>query len=504
MKIKHLHLIIAMMLFVGLGNWAMAQTTFTEGDIIYHVWENVPYNAVGVDGHVNGPAVSGSINIPRIVTHDGVQYMVKQISSGAFQNCQQITSVTFPPTLQRIDTYAFEGCTGITGRLTIPNSVVNIYYCAFQGCSGITELVLSSDLCYIGDYAFAGCTGLVSVTTKVDEPFIIQEHVFEGVPNIPLYIPFDYYDEYAASSWGSIFSLIIPTRNFVAGNYEYTIHDGLSTVTVTGHKLGTALPDYGLNIPDVVTHKDSDYTVTEVGEFAFYGSWAQGSIIIPNSVTNIGMYAFAEADCEGNLILGNSLVEIGQNAFDQCYNLTGDLVIPNSVTTIGDEAFWALNYVESILIGENVNSIGYEAFAYVGASILNFGGVEILATTPPALGSNPFNGVPATTITVPCGYSPIYQAAWGSVFATYVENCSSVEEAGENTASVYPNPSNGLLKIEVENLRNISIFNAIGQKVYESPVSGNAFEYNFGGSTGMFLIKVETDKGVETKKVTVM
>ena len=505
MKTKTLHFIIAVMLFMGLGNLTMAQTTFTEGNYIYSIWDNVTYNAVGVVGHVNGTAVSGTLYIPKLVTHDGVQYKVMQICSNAFQNCQQITSVVFPPTLTRIDIQAFEGCTGITGRVTIPNSVVNVYQYAFDGCSGITELVLASDLMWIGDYAFAGCTGLVSVTAKRDVAIDLQEHVFEGVPNIPLYIPFDYYDEYAASSWGSIFSTIIPTRNFVSGNYEYTIHDGLSTVTVTGHKLGTALPDYGLNIPDVVTHKNSEYTVTEVGEFAFYGNSAEGSITIPNSVTKIGMYAFAEANCEGNLILGNSLVEIGQYAFDQCYDLTGDLVIPNSVTTIGDEAFWALNHVESILIGENVTSIGIEAFAYVGASAANFGGVEILATTPPALGSNAFKGVPTTTLVVPCGCIPVYQASeWNSVFPQINQNCESVEESGENVASVYPNPSHGILKIETENLRSISIYNSLGQKMFETEASGNEFEYNFNGSTGMFLIRVETEKGVETKKVTVM
>jgi hypothetical protein len=44
-----------------------------------------------------------------------------------------------------------------------------------------------------------------------------------------------------------------------------------------------------------------------------------------------------------------------------------------------------------------------------------------------------------------------------------------------------------------------------GAKVYEVSTSGNVFEYDFSQQkAGMYFIKIETAKGVETKQVTVL
>jgi hypothetical protein len=71
--------------------------------------------------------------------------------------------------------------------------------------------------------------------------------------------------------------------------------------------------------------------------------------------------------------------------------------------------------------------------------------------------------------------------------------------------SVYPNPTTGVVRIEAENIQNISIFDIRGAKVFESPASGKAFEYDFRQQkAGTYFIKVETAKGVETKRVMVL
>ena len=82
---------------------------------------------------------------------------------------------------------------------------------------------------------------------------------------------------------------------------------------------------------------------------------------------------------------------------------------------------------------------------------------------------------------------------------------TAVSEVENNVSAVYPNPTNGITKIEAENIQNISIFNVLGAKVFESPASGDVFEYDFSRqAAGTYLIKVETAKGVETKRVTVL
>ena len=60
------------------------------------------------------------------------------------------------------------------------------------------------------------------------------------------------------------------------------------------------------------------------------------------------------------------------------------------------------------------------------------------------------------------------------------------------------------MRVEAEGIQSVSIFNALGQKVFEGSVNGDVFEYDFSRhNAGTYLIKAETAKGVETTRVTV-
>ena len=82
---------------------------------------------------------------------------------------------------------------------------------------------------------------------------------------------------------------------------------------------------------------------------------------------------------------------------------------------------------------------------------------------------------------------------------------NTVSEVSNVVSAVNPNPTKGAVRIEAKDIQNISIFNMLGAKVFESPASGDDFEYDFSHqSVGTYLIKVETAKGVETKRVVVL
>jgi hypothetical protein len=82
---------------------------------------------------------------------------------------------------------------------------------------------------------------------------------------------------------------------------------------------------------------------------------------------------------------------------------------------------------------------------------------------------------------------------------------TAISETEPIVLSVYPNPTTDVVKIEAKDIKNISIFNLQGVKVYETSASGEAFEYDFSQqSAGLYFIKVETPKGVGTKRVTVL
>lgn len=81
---------------------------------------------------------------------------------------------------------------------------------------------------------------------------------------------------------------------------------------------------------------------------------------------------------------------------------------------------------------------------------------------------------------------------------------TNVNEPAESKYKIYPNPTSGQVKIEVEDLKHITISNLLGQVVYEGKACGNTFEYDFGKhGEGLYLIRIETESGVAVKKVSV-
>jgi hypothetical protein len=278
--------------------------------------------------------------------------------------------------------------------------------------------------------------------------------------------------------------------SFTVDNLNYQINpDGVS-VTLIGHVDGYSATG-ALNIPASVSHDGHDYAVTTIGNSAFLYYYYLTSLTIPNSVTTIEDGAFA-----------------------YCSGFTGDLIIPNSVITIGSGAFFQCSGFDGTLtIGESVKFIGDYAFRQCS----NFTGAVTLATTPPELGNEPgwncvvFEQFGCQVLTVPCECAEAYQnSAWHDPlglngFYEFIEDCSAVSEVENVISAIYPNPTKGIVKIEAESIRNISIYNTLGQEIFSTSASGDAFEYDFSQQgTGLYLIKVETANGVETKQVTVL
>lgn len=438
------------------GLAGMAQTTFTVGDLNYQV--NPDGVSVTVTGHaLDYEHANGPLNIPESVNYNGNDYVVTSIGNSAFLYYFYLTSLTLPNSLITIEDGAFAYCSGFTGDLIIPNSVVTIEPSAFFTCYSFDgDLVLGNSVTTIGDGAFNSCDGL------------------HGVLNIP-------------SSVESIGTMVFRYCNFSGmtvdpANTVFDSRDNCNAIIRTSTNelmtgcVNTVIPN----------------TVTAIGEDAFCGLRGIYSINIPESVTSIGA-----------------------GAFSFCFDLTGDLTIPNSVETIGAGAFMQCSgFNGTLTIGESVKFIGDYAFRQCGG----FTGAVSLATVPPELGNEPgwngvtFQGFGYPILTVPYGCSEAYQNSnWYDPiglngFYEFIEaEPQAVSEVENVISAVYPNPTKGVMKIEAEGIRNISIFNTLGEIIFENSANGDVFEYDFSGQeAGVYFIKVETIKGVETKRVTVL
>ncbi len=137
-------------------------------------------------------------------------------------------------------------------------------------------------------------------------------------------------------------------------------------VTCKGDFYSFEMLYYGIvNIPASVTNeKDGKtYSVTSIGEHAFYYCTNLRSVTIPNSVTSIGNDAFYYCYGLTSIEIPNFVTSIGSGAFSRCSGLTS-VTIPNSVTSIGNETFSYCYRLTSVMIGNSVTSIGEGAFEY--------------------------------------------------------------------------------------------------------------------------------------------
>ncbi len=501
------------------------------------------YGCTGLTGRLNLPncitsignsafegcsGFSGNLVIPNSVT---------SIGNRAFMDCTGFyyDTLTIGNSVNTIGNSAFEGCSGFTGDLVIPNSVISIGDRAFYGFSRNTNcgLTIGISVTTIGSSAFAGWNHYADVhynatncadVSKSSQPFRdLHGDLFigDGVERIPDYMFYNFNID------SPFYTLIIPNSVTTIGKsaFENSIgfaqiyYNAIHCADVTsssqpfkGCKGSLIIGNEVENIPANMFY-NSNFTgsltipnsVTTIGEGAFY--WCNGftgSLTIPNSVTTIGDFAFRGCSgFTGDLTIGDSVIEIGYSAFNGCSGFTGNLTIPSSMTTIKNATFQDCCNLTSAVIGNSVTELSYEAF--YGCSGLN--SITVLAETPPSFMTTTFYDVNSSAIVkVPCGCLEAYKAtAWNDYFTSIIQNCIGISEDSEdseNVASIYPNPTNGQMKIEVESIEYITISNELGQVIYEGKASGNTFEYDFSRhEAGAYLIMIETENGIITKRV---
>lgn len=126
-----------------------------------------------------------------------------------------------------------------------------------------------------------------------------------------------------------------------------------------------------IHIPDSVTNQGITYTVSAIGDYAFYGCTTLTQVIIPKSVTDIGAEAFEACTSLLSLAIedGNPIYDSRDSCYAIIHSATNTLIaggasstIPSSVTQIAEGAFRLRTALTSITLPDSILRIGEEAF----------------------------------------------------------------------------------------------------------------------------------------------
>ena len=168
-------------------------------------------------------------------------------------------------------------------------------------------------------------------------------------------------------------SVAANAQEFFDGDDEF-VYQILSENTVSLYNGTPASGD--VVIPSKISHNGVDYTVTEIGDYAFYECTTMKSITIPTSITSMGEYAFLHCDNLESVYISdlaawcNIAFTSTADSNPLCYashlyvngEEVKDLVIPDGVQSIGKCAFWFFKGLQSVAIPNSVKEIGEFAF----------------------------------------------------------------------------------------------------------------------------------------------
>lgn len=399
-------------LFCAIGALLMASTmnakvgdTFTEGQFKYKVLSEegitesgvttVTGGTVSATNRVSGYDYSGDYVFPETVTHNGVEYVITTIGSNLFtsvnnnpQSHDNMTSVTIPATVKRIEKNAFSGAQ-TTGKLRnvylseglefigenafsyclieeidIPNSVTEIGMSIVYNCPNLKTIKIGKNLKTIG---------AIKYTSDDSESYIYNEIVKSGnngdQGDTPLLeeIIVDPENPYFCSYDGDMYSkdmttlvmvgkhtkgdFVIPTS---VNNIYNAVFSGTKITSLTIPEGVTILPNRLCGSCDELTQVNIPENCKYIGKQCFIYCTSLPRIELPAGVEIIDGNAFAYCESLREIKIPNSCTKIGYMAFKGCQQFT-HVTLPSRLEYFGPSFLYECNKITEITIPATFN-----------------------------------------------------------------------------------------------------------------------------------------------------
>lgn len=487
---------------------------------------------------------------------------VKYIGFWTFSWCSGLTSVTIPSSVVTIDDHGFFGCSNLRS-LNLSEGLKTIRSYAFEYCTSLQSVILPSTLNSTGDMAFEYCTGLTSVTIKSGVKKVgMGSFAYDynlGAVSIPSTVTsigryaFSYCGltsltfEEGLDSIGSeafdhnlnLSAINIPSTVTTIGESAFSECGGVFTVA-SGNQYFSS-PDGVLFNQDqssliqcLISRKGSytiPATVTSIGFGAFDYCANISTLKIPPSVKSIGSMALS---CSGLTALYAYPiipvdVSLSIGVFNNLNITQCSLYVPFGTLAAYQDA-WGWQYFSPIVemngfaLSDTAVSISYVEGSIASDSltanvIWTATSDKTWLTVSPNMATT---GNATLTFTAGVNTGEARKAtvtvssedvAYPQIITIYQQSggSASVSEVKENSNSIYPNPSHGLVNVcfyipEPSRVR-IDVLNLCNGDVLPPYISSKSSGENivkFDLSrlpAGYYFVRILTKSGTQLRKL---
>jgi len=352
-----------LLLFVLLplcGN-LLGQEVFEANGICYRIItdadESSTYGTVSVCAKRYGKYM-GEITIPNAVKQGtdayADSYRVIGIDPEAFSECEDLISVTLPPSIESMGNSAF-AYSGLQ-QITIPYGNLTVIPARAFDHSSLKAVVLPKSIVTLEENAFSN-SRLESIKA-------------EGIVTIGA----------GSFAWTPLKEVSLPLTLVSIGDYAFQHCTSLASIS----------------IPE---------SVKSIGLYCFQDCEKLETVSLPSDLQELKATAFNNSGIR-QITVPASIKVLESGVFSRCHNLQ-KVILPSELIRIADYVFSGCTSLTSIVIPEKVKNLGPGAF--YGCWGLNH--MYVSSTTPPIVGEDAFKDVPPLTLHVPSPAQSAYQNA---------------------------------------------------------------------------------------------
>lgn len=377
--------------------------------------------------YIGGKAFAGNKTIEEVTIPASVVKIkngtYNSTVKGAFSNCTNLKKVVIPKKskLKVIGEWSFYKAKNLTS-ITLPSTIRRLELSCFEGCSSLEKLNMPEGLNYIAQNALSG-TGLKTLHI----PKSLKEFMlWNDMPNLEKFtvakghsvyrthegVLYDRYETcslvyYPAAKKSTAYKVasfadqvLVDTLGDDVKYLEtldirkclctgaYMESDGACRVRCT-IKVSDSNPYYkkvnnlllskdGKTLEQVPSSLEGTVIVPDgVEKIASYaaehGNYTE--IVLPETLEEIGGAAFWQSEKLEKIFIPYGVKKIGNSTFQDCSNLK-EITIPNGIKTIEVSTFLGCDSLKTVTLPKSVKSVKWQAFSVCAELTVNYTGTK--------------------------------------------------------------------------------------------------------------------------------